>query len=254
MKPILALVIADTHYNDFGAVSAPRLAVEGGKRWIDASWIQSWLYDLWLGDVEYVKQRAVGKDLVVIHLGDGVEGDHQDAITHVMDTNDQVRNFVDFYKPVVNLAVETWWTYGTPEHAGPDARYEKQICQELGIRNHDYHFRLNLGDDRILDIAHQGPASSEAMIKKAIEDCTKDRTPLPRYVARGHRHVIVDSGEKYPMIRAFTCPCWQLRTGYGWKVASLSRSDLGMVLIEGEHVEFRRHIPQPAPVRDACAH
>lgn len=248
MKPLLTIIFGDTHSGSNTALAPTKFSLIAGNVEI-ANPFQAWLNKLWTDDWNYVKKLAKGHRVCIVDMGDCTEGDHHGSIDCLPDTDDHVAMAAELRLPAMNLADEYFLVYGTEVHSGQLAQYEKAMAKELGIgvKNQGYSHLIDL-DGHILDVAHHGTGTPDSMIRRVMEDCSRDGRQLPRFVVRGHRHVIVDSGEKYPRIRAFTTPSWQLRTAYGRKVSD-ARADIGMVIIEKENVQFLRHTPRPDTVR-----
>jgi hypothetical protein len=106
-------------------------------------------------------------------------------------------------------------------------------------------------DGVLCDFAHHSTGTPRTIGLQVMEDCIRDSQPIPRYIFRGHRHYIVDSGNTWPTMRVLTLPSWQLRTSYGWKIAPNRRADIGLVLIEKGELEIVRHNPKADPIRSA---
>lgn len=98
----------------------------------------------------------------------------------------------------------------------------------------------------MLDIAHHGRAGGRKWTSAAAGFAAEVGLRPPRYVLRGHNHRIDDSGEKLPFTRYISCPAWQLRTSFGWKVGQ-ARADIGGIIIDGDGVRFEKARYYAAP-------
>lgn len=248
-KPALLVVMGDTHFGGFTAVSPPEVQTDSGQV-VKGNKIQAAMYALWLQDFQNIKKRLTGKRLIVVHMGDVIEGEHHDALAHLPDVKDQESLAVVMLTPWRNLSDKFYMIKGTEAHAGGQHMSERRIAHELAATSLDFHLPLDV-DGTLCDFAHHSSGTARTIGLQIIEDCISDGQPIPRYVFRAHRHVIVDSGEHWPLMRVMTIPAWQLRTSYGWKVAPNKRAALGMVVMEHGQIEVIRHTPKPDPIRRA---
>jgi hypothetical protein len=244
----LAVIISDTHFGGFTAVSPPEVQTHDGNI-VRSNGAQAWMYSLWLQDFKAVKERAKGRRVIVIHDGDIIEGEHHDALAHLPDVQDQEALAVSMLTPWRNLADKFYLIKGTEAHAGNQHMSERRIARELAATALDFHLRLDVGV--LCDFAHHSTGTPRTIGLQVLEDCARDNLPVPRYVFRGHRHNIVDSGDTWPQMRVLTLPSWQLRTSYGWKIAPNKRADIGLVILDQGQIEIIRHSPRPDPIRRA---
>lgn len=248
-KPPLTVILSDTHFGGFTAVSPDEVATEAGQV-VKSNRAQRWLHGLWQGALKNVKQRAVGKRLIVVHCGDVIEGEHHDALAHLPDVKDQEALAVTMLQPWRTAADKFYMLRGTEAHAGHEHMSERRIARELAATSLDFHLRLDVGGT-LLDFAHHSTGTPRTIGLQVLEDCTRDGQPIPRYVMRGHRHQIADSGATWPHMRVLTLPSWQLRTSYGWKVAPNKRADVGYVIVDNGELHIERHAPEASPIRKA---
>ena len=248
MNTLLA-VLADTHLGGFSAVAPPEIQTDAGQI-VKSNGAQAWLYALWLQDFKLVRERAKGRRLVVVHVGDVIEGEHHDALAHLPDVKDQESLAVVMLTPWRNLADKFYIIRGTEAHAGNQHMSERRIARELAVTALDFHLRLEV-DGLLCDFAHHSTGTPCTIGLQILEDCARDGQPVPRYVFRGHRHYIYDSGDTWPAMRVMTLPAWQLRTSYGWKISPNKRADLGLVMVDNGKIEIVRHSPRPDPIRKA---
>lgn len=250
----IVAIISDTHTGGSTAIAPPKFTTHTGRK--DETTtntynrIQEWLYACWMDFWEYTYHLAgiVGntrkRRLIVIHLGDVIDGKHHNSVQVMEELGDQLDAACNLLRPVRNKADEMYLTYGTPAHNGGAAESEGMIGDELAI-HHDWTYSLDI-DGVVFDLAHHGWASrlgwtsSGAKLATAVaSDYALEGKPRPRYVLRGHNHVIDDSGDKVPGTRAISLPSWQLRTAFGWRVASNSkRSEIGGLIINTEFPDF----------------
>lgn len=241
MPDPFVLIISDTHIGGFTALAPAEFKTESGQI-VKFDWRQEWLHDCFCADVAQIKKRLRGRRLVVVHAGDVVDGRHHENIDALPDLQDQEAMAVQILTPLRNMADKFFICKGTEVHSGPLAQSERRIAKELAAKI-GYRFSLDTGYG-ILDVAHH-PGGGLLKIKNDIlENCTALGTPLPRFVVRGHAHTIDDSGEKWSNIRVVLAPCWQFKTGHGWRVAPNKRANVGMITIDEGRLEIIRHEPK----------
>jgi hypothetical protein len=200
---------------------------------------QDWIYDCWLDFWGYVKKLAGKKHRIVVkHLGDVIDGFHPRYIQAIPNVGDQKGMAIELLKPIVNMADSFYIIRGTECHVGEAGQDEMEIARELGVPCiWEGIFDI---DGLIIDCAHHGRASKRAwtsssagIAAEAIHDAVTDRPPRipPRYVFRGHMHLIDDSGEKVSGTRALSLPSWELKNGLGHRLESGKRADIGGLII-----------------------
>lgn len=80
--------------------------------------------------------------------------------------------------------------------------------------------------------------AAPALAMEVAADYISDGKLPPRYILRGHRHIIDDSGAKLSYTRAIMLPSWQLRTNYGHRVTQRKRSDIGGFILDTAAPDF----------------
>jgi predicted phosphodiesterase len=248
MKPAIVAIVSDTHIGSTTALSLSEWDCDTGNINTDGTMIyqlykstiaQDWIYSCWLDYWEYVKKLAGKKYRIVsIHLGDIIDGFHQRYIQSISNIDDQRNMAVEILRPIVNMSDNFYIIRGTECHAGESAQNEVSIARELGVKAlWEGIFNVN---GITIDCAHHGRASKRAwsssassIAAEAIHDAVIDapQRPIPRYVFRGHMHLIDDSGEKIPNTRAVCLPSWELRNALGYRLEAGKRSDIGGVII-----------------------
>jgi len=240
-------VVGDTHIGGYTALSLHEWEMDTGEVYQDGTPIyqtysatvaQDWLYECWKDYWRHVWNLSRGHRLVVVHLGDVVDGNHHRTVQAMPNLGDQESMAVEIMLPVVNMADRAWILRGTEAHAGEAAQSEVRIAKQLGVPC-SWEVLLDI-DGLIVDCAHHGRAgrrphtsAAAGMAAEAIHNAVTDvlPRPIPRYVFRGHNHLIDDSGEKIATTRAISTPSWQLRTAFGYRVAAGRRSDIGGVIV-----------------------
>ena len=243
MSGSVIAVISDTHIGSSTALAPLEFTTHSRSgleaQVTQANRLQAWLYECWVDYWQYVFKLARKKRLIVVHVGDVVDGVHHGSTQLMPEVGDQVEAAVDLLLPVVSKASAFFGVLGTgPSHAGMDNSTEALIYRELGAREVGQSLTLEV-DGKFFDFAHHGRAGRRAWTSSAagiaaevaIDYATSGLRP-PDYIFRGHNHVIDDSGAKLPGVRSIALPSWQLKTSFGWRVGTqMVRSDIGGYLV-----------------------
>ena len=257
MSETILAVIGDTQIGSTTALSTPefdiqdRLARE--TQTITANSMQKWLHDCWLDFWQYVREQAGirGKSrkrrLIVVHLGDVIEGVHHGSTQLIPDIGGQTQIAYDLLMPVASMSDGFYGILGTDAHDGPAGSDAARLYEMIGARRVDYKMALSI-DGVVHDFAHHGrvgrrpwTSAAASIATEVIVDYAKVGLHPPAYVWRAHNHVIDDSGEKLEGTRVICAPSWQLKTAFGWRsAAQSSRSDIGGVVWTSAGVDFRR--------------
>ena len=252
MKP-LTLIISDTHSGGSTALAYPQMILNEGdaeEKKISLSAGQYWLWDCWEEMYKRIKYEVQRKKrtLFTFHLGDMVDGIHHGNVQAITVLDDQEKMAEELLAPIRALSTQMWICVGTAAHVGEVGQSERRIARRLNATL-AYEHRVEI-EGVLHDLAHHGRVSSRAYYSAATAvaaevmlECAERGDPVPRFVWRGHRHRINDSGEHFENTRCVNVPCWQLRTHYGYKVSGRP-SDIGYILVEGENVEIKRYRPQ----------
>jgi hypothetical protein len=255
-KTIIA-IISDTHIGGTTALSLPTFTTDEGQE-VKANKAQEWLYACWNDYTGYVKERVgTGKNkrrLVLVHLGDVVDGLHNQTPQALPNLADQEAMACEILRPLVAAADGGYYQIrGTEAHAGLAAQSEVRIAKELGAKACEYELDLSI-DGVLLNLAHHGRAgardwtsSAASVAAEVILDRAITGIQIPALIFRGHRHIVDDSGFKISGVRAISCPSWQLKTAFGYKVASGRRSDIGGLIVEDGVIDFSRARYAAAP-------
>jgi hypothetical protein len=248
----ITAIVSDTHIGGLTSLSLHEWQCDTGEVHEDgtpitqlytATLAQDWLYQCWQDFWTHVEQLAGRKHRVIaIHLGDVLEGNHHRTVQAMPNLGDQVGMAVEIMKPIANLCSRThgalYFIRGTEAHAGEAAQSEVGVAKQLGAPcTWEQIFDI---DGILVDCAHHGRAgrrdwtsAAAGTAVEAIQDAVTDNPPrpAPRYVFRGHNHLIDDNGMKNATTRAIAMPAWTLRAAFGYRVASGHRSDIGGVII-----------------------
>ena len=242
----ITAIVSDTHIGGSTALALHEWPCDTGEinndgepvyKIVQATLAQDWLYSCWEDYWNYVKKLAGKKHrIVIIHGGDVIDGNHHHTVQAMSNEVDQSAMAAEILKPLANMADIMYIIRGTEAHAGEAAGAEAGIAKELGVKC-VWEALLDI-DGTLIDVAHHGrtgrrswTSAAAGMGTEAMVDAASENRPLPRYVFRGHNHLVDDSGEKNPKTRAISLPAWTLRTAYGYRIAAGLRSDIGGVII-----------------------
>jgi len=246
LKPAIVAIVSDTHIGSTTALCLPEWSWDSGvvdqhgeqiRGSYKFSREQEWIYNNWIDYWSYVK-RLAGKKyrIITVHVGDVVDGDHHQTVQAIPNIEDQESLAVEILKPIANMG-DMYFIRGTGAHAGELSRSEVRVAKELGAKMCVWELILSV-NNILIDFAHHGRAGGRLWTSAGAGSATESvveaavgNRKLPRYVFRGHNHIIDDSGEKNPTTRYMSLPSWQLRTEYGYKVSPGTRSDIGGVIV-----------------------
>jgi len=260
----LATIIAaitDTHIGSTVGLAPPRYTIHTGRRdeavTVEQNAYQRWVYACFTDFTDYLRIRAGirGKHrksrLIILHLGDIIDGDHHNTPQIMPEIEDQQAAAVALLDPLARMADQMIFAYGTDAHTGGAGAFENAVVGELGNNCMiDWYHSLDI-DGVTFDIAHHGRAgrrdwSSSAAgyaVEVALEYYKQGLQP-PQYILRGHNHVIDDSGGKLDYTRAIALPCWQGRTSFAHKVkGGATAPNIGGIIFDTsqpDYVDFSR--------------
>lgn len=259
-------VISDTHLGSHTALALKEWVLDDGQT-IHSNPAQLWLLESWTNYWDYVKTlcgikgRYRKNRLVVIHLGDIIEGRNHGSVQLMSNVVDQESMACEILRPLAAMADGGFFcTRGTEAHAGDAAQSEVRICHEIGAKACEWELTLDI-DGVLFDCGHYGRAgrrdwtsSAASVATEIVMDAALSGGQVPDYVLRGHGHIIDDSGSKLQGIRAIMAPSWQLRTAFGYKVAPNRRSDIGGMIFDGDKFDESklRYHAAPGQKRIIC--
>jgi hypothetical protein len=257
----ITAIVSDTHIGSTVGLALPQFE-NGEGQLISASREQGWIYQNWLEYWEHVRAltRKHRARLIAIHLGDIVDGNHHASVQLLPDVVDQENMAHEILEPISHKAAKIYICRGTEAHVGPSAGSEVRIAARLGAEI--VWEELLEVDGVILDLAHHGRAgrrpwtsAAAGMATEAQINALRKGKPVPRYVLRGHNHLIDDSGDKVEGTRAIAMPSWQLKTAFGHRVAPGSRSDIGgLIMLPDGSLDLSRMRYKAAPDEGGVIH
>lgn len=253
MAKTITAIVSDTHIGSHTAIALKEWLTDDGQS-IVANPAQLWLLASWADYWDYVKSlcgikgRYRKNRLVVIHLGDIIEGRNHGSVQLMSNVEDQMAMACELLRPLAAMADGGFYcTRGTEAHAGDAAQSEVRICHEIGAKACEWELTLDIEDGPLLDCGHNGRAgrrdwtsSAAGVAAEVAMDAAMAGQKIPDYVLRGHAHVVDDSGFKLNGIRAIMLPAWQLRTAFGFKVSPNKRSDIGGIIFNGREIDLSK--------------
>jgi hypothetical protein len=115
----------------------------------------------------------------------------------------------------------------------------------------------------LFDIAHHGFSkgtrawtksnSITYALKSKYFDCLNNDLPIPRYMIRSHKHVFTDGEyhDKKADMWGILTPCWQLKTNFGYRVASNEDlNTIGMINFDITKSGASQYYPEIIEVED----
>ena len=216
---------------------------------------------------DFVKSIRTGKRVIVINMGDAIEGLHHS-------TKEVITQYLVYQQKIhVELMTELsdriggWdkliYINGTPAHAG-EAEFE--IAKDLGAEY--YRQSLDEGDEgestwpelramiegtnKIMWAAHHGPAAGRELsrgvslrnkLKEIYYRCMATGKVHPDFVVwadkHEHRHGMWEDERNGHIIHGFICPSWKAKDSYVYKVAALEDPNIGALVLEvGEDIKY----------------
>jgi hypothetical protein len=252
---IILAVVADTHVGGVTALSLPVWETVEGQQ-IIATKAQEWLYACWQDFWRYVYRlkKESKYHLVTVHLGDIIDGLQHGNVQALPELIDQENEACELLKPIRNISDGGFFVcLGTEAHAGAAAQSEQRVAREVGATKAAWSITLEV-DGYTIDCSHHGRAggrewtsSAANMAVEVVVEYLSRGCEAPRFILRGHRHVIDDSGEKLRGVRAICLPSWQLKNAYGWRVAPGMRTDIGGLVIMDGMIDWSHARYEAAP-------
>jgi len=245
-------IISDTHVGSSTALAPLEFTVhnrsDDERQVTKANKLQTWLYECWTDYWNYVFKLSKKKRLIVVHVGDLIDGVHNQSTQLMPEVEDQMQVALDLMKPIVAKADGFFGILGTGVHAGQDNSYEALLYRQLGAKDFDQHLTLNV-DGYIHTFYHHGRAgqrpwtsSAAGVASEIMLDFAQAGLQLPNFIWSAHNHRVDDSGSKFIDTRAISLPSWQLKTSFGWRVSpGTVRSDIGgFIVIDGHIIDDSR--------------
>lgn len=256
-KTILA-IIGDTQIGSSTALAPPQFTIHNNDpretQLVRHNELQKWLWDCWTEYWGYVRELAGCKGrhrkhrIVVVHMGDVIDGNHHGTRQIIQDVGDQLLVAKDVLTPIRDMADVFYGIIGTETHDGPAGADAIAIYRDLDVTEYGQHLMLEV-DGKLHDFAHHGRVGRRPWTSAAASigvevmlDCGLSGLPCPDYIWRAHNHVIDDSGDRLEGTRVICLPSWQLKTAFANRVsANRRRSDIGGYIVNGGLIDNTRN-------------
>jgi len=249
-KDVIVATIADTHSGGSTALFPPDIRYFKHGAYTPFS-VQKDIFTHWMECAKGLKIARKGKKLVVVFVGDAVDGNHHGTPQFVtMLPNEQIAIHVELMKAFLTEAGfkygvdELYYMTGTETHVDDN---EDEIGRRLqAIPNGNIHtfdeLKLEV-NGRWLWFTHHGPATGRGVnqgnalrnwLRDLFEECKQENLTPPDFVITGHVHkpyYSVHVGRlngQYHSIHGMITPSWQSKTRYAYKVAALQKNKIGM--------------------------
>jgi len=254
----ILVVFGDTQIGSSTAIAPPKYTIHNDDpretQVLSHNILQKWLWENWVDYWDYVKLLAGARGkyrknrIVVVHMGDVIEGNHHGSHQIIQDVGDQIKVALDVLQPIADMADAFFGIVGTEAHAGKQGSDEIGIYKQLGVTEYGQSLMLEV-DGKLHDFAHHGRVGSRPWTSTAASigvevmlDCGRQGLPYPDYIWRAHKHTIDDSGDKFEGTRVICLPSWQLKTAYVHALAAnRTRSDIGGYIVNNGIVDSSRN-------------
>ncbi|MCG3178623.1 MAG: hypothetical protein BIFFINMI_00951 [Phycisphaerae bacterium] len=221
--------------------------------------VWSWWCEFW---DRWVPEACHGEPFAVLVLGDILDGVHHGSTSQVShNLEDQAEIAYRALSPIAERADGRFYMIrGTEAHVGPSGVEEERLAKRLGAvpdedgRHARWEAWIELGRGLVHATHHIGTTGSQAYestavmreLAEAYTEAGRWRQRPPDVLVRGHRHrhieVRVPTRLGYGI--AFTCPAWQLKTPYCYRVPGARQSMPqigGSVIRQGDSDLYTRH-------------
>lgn len=208
--------------------------------------LQKIIYGQFVETCEYVKSIRKGARVVVINLGDAIEGMHHDSkqfITPLLNEQKLIHTELmdELYK-----RIDGWdkliYIDGTPAHAGET---EFDIARDLGaepcgeVSTWPELRGMVDGTNKLLWAAHHGTAAGKELsrgnalrnrLREIQYETLREGKVAPDLVVYAdrheHRHEVFED-----RIHGFLAPAWKVKDGFTYKVAAFSDPNVGALVV-----------------------
>jgi len=242
-------VFNDEHSGSHVAPLPPKQWEFRGKN-VTPNRLQRLLYNQYMEYAETVAKWRRGKRLVVVKLGDAVDGVHHDTkelitpyISEQKEINEELTEralkAMDFGKDD-----RMFWVAGTPAHAGES---EEELAATFGVKKINGRrvqpmLDLTINGVRCLFYHHGankgGGANKGNAVRNRLRNMYYDyrdagkNPPQLVVTADKHQHWYEPFVRENFTMHGIISPAWQVKTDYVYKVAPEALSNVGGVVIE----------------------
>ncbi len=236
------VVISDTHFGSAVAL-ARRHKLDDGGEYVPSP-LQEKLWRLWENFWDWAHNQCAGKDFVVIHVGDVIDGSHH-ATSALSSANLTVQSELAFNAllPHVSAAAGYFQIRGTSAHSGEAGQQEEALAKWLGAVEDEHgnasrwELWLNFGHQLINFAHHIGSTTSSAYESSAlmreivaafVESGQWGMRP-PTMIVRGHTHRFMRIDP--PNCCGIKLPGWQAKTSFAYRIDRMRGPMFGGIVI-----------------------
>ena len=257
------VVVSDLHCGcQLGLCPSQGVELDGGGRYRPSP-LQQIVWDWWeeFWGV-WVPKACHDEPFAVLVLGDTLDGVHHRATTQIShDLGDQGEIAYRVLAPIASKCEgRLYMIRGTEAHVGPSGVEEERLAKRLeAIADESGHHArwdvwMRLGQGLVHATHHIGTTGSQAYestavmreLAEAYTEAGRWKQRPPDVLIRGHRHrhieVRVPTALGYGI--AFTCPAWQLKTPYTYRLSGARQAMPqigGSVVRQGDSDLYTRH-------------
>jgi len=253
-KPIINVIISDTHCGSDRAVFPPQITLpplmaDDDPRILRYSYNQEKLYKHLIKCAKHVKENFKDYKKVVIHNGDAIEGIHHHTIQlsapmiddHVIIHCEVMDAFLRELGFSLKNGDELHYVSGTESHTGYT---EARIVKYFSDYKAKYHDELKLTQyNKKIWFVHQwvgvGNGQNEGNpinngLKAMYFNSLKEGWQMPDVTVGSHFHKASSGSytQNWKTHYGMITPSFQMKTRFGQKVSAFQRNDIGIGLIE----------------------
>lgn len=213
--------------------------------------LQRQIYSHWLRCAALTRLARRGRRMIVLHLGDAVEGFHHNTTQVATGHKSQQAAVHDYlmreflgaagFAPGEDKLI---YVRGTEIHVG---EVEHSLAAGLGAELAFAPDVVELAvNGRLLWLTHHGAGAGEGdtegdsfrtWLKRVFWTCVKHSKPIPDAVLIGHRHKAMyttytqRAGNRYHTIHGMILPSWQAKTRYALGKVPLQVNEIGALFL-----------------------
>jgi hypothetical protein len=199
---------------------------------------------------QYALQERKGRNLIVVHDGDAIDGYHhmtEQVVTQNKQEQSEIhQELMDYFLRAIRFkkAEDTlYYVNGTEVHTGS---FENAIAKDMGAKRNPEggyvydHLELTI-NRRLLWFAHHGKGRGTGanegnglrnFLRDVYWDCRKRDQIPPDCIVTGHTHTyIVREKSGFREMHGVIAPSWQMKTRYGYRVAAVEVNEIGAVCL-----------------------
>jgi predicted phosphodiesterase len=201
------------------------------------------------------RQERKGRQLIIVHDGDAIEGyHHMTEQTVTQNKAEQCQVHIDLMDTFMRAAQfgkgdKLYYVNGTETHTGD---HEGSIAKDLGAEKNPRggyvfdHLKLDINDRSFWFVHHGSKRGKGANEGNALRNFLRDvyweamkreQTP-PDMIITGHTHTpswntyIVRQKSDFFVMHGVISPSWQAKTRYAYKAAPVDVNEIGAVLVK----------------------